>query len=74
MEITQQQLLDIIEITVIRTVEQLKIVEQPTYFRSKSALARHVGCNRRTIDSMIDRGQVIVGRDGSYKLNNNIKN
>jgi len=49
------------------------INDTPQLFTSKSALARYLKCDRKTIYSMIERDQVIITPNGFYSLNHKIK-
>lgn len=69
MEITFEQINEIAELAASKAVEKLMSNESPLLFRTKSAIALHLKCDRRTIDSMIKRDEVIITREGRYKIN-----
>lgn len=69
MELSFKQMADIAEMAATRAIEKLKAAETTKLFHTKAAIARHVGCDRRTVDSMIERGQITITQSGQYKLN-----
>lgn len=69
MEITFEQINEIAELAASKAVEKIMAKDMTPLFRTKSAIALHLKCDRRTIDSMISRDEVIVTREGRYKIN-----
>lgn len=68
MEITWDQINEIAELAATKAVEKYKANEVPPVFRTKVAIAQHIGCDRRTIDAMISRGEVIITKDNRYTI------
>lgn len=69
MQLTWDEINEIAELAAIKAVEKYKADEKPLLFRTKVAIARHLDCDRRTINAMIERDEVIVTREGRYKIN-----
>lgn len=69
MEITWQQINEIAELAAQKAVEKYKSNEAPLLFRTKVSIARHLKCDRRTIDAMINRDEVIITKEGRYTIN-----
>jgi len=69
MEITWAQINEIAELAATKAVEKYKADEAPLLFRTKTGAARHLNCDRRTIDAMIVRDEIIITKEGRYKIN-----
>jgi hypothetical protein len=69
MQITWQQINEIAELAATKAVEKYKAEEAPLLFRTKTGLAKHLKCDRRTIYAMIERDEVVITQDGRYKIN-----
>lgn len=67
-QVTMDQLHEIAERAATKAVELYVMGHQPKEFRSKSALARHLKKNRRTIVSMIERGEISITKQGTYLI------
>ena len=69
MEITFEQLEHLAEQAAEKAVLKYKAEQSPLMFRTKTSVARYLKCDRRTIDAMIARDEVVITKEGRYKLN-----
>lgn len=69
MEITWAQIEEIAEKAAIKAVELYKSNEPKPVFKTKTAIAEHLKCDRRTVTAMIERNEIIITPQNQYKLN-----
>lgn len=72
-ELSFQQIMEIADKAAERAVEKYRANEKPLVFRTKTNVARYLDCNRKTVDAMIERDQIIITPCGGYKLNQNYR-
>ena len=73
MPYTHAQVMEIAKMAATIAIQKDRAERQPPAFTTKAALARHLDVDRRTINAMIQRGEVIITKERMYTKHTNKK-